>query len=157
MDILRIFYWFWVNFIDFFAFAALSQIWYCQKLRTFWVNLFCLKLGWCKENDIFHVWYCSEKTRGQCQADEKVAQLRFLYPAPCILLLCLLYPLNKLGLERYWWYDGMGQPALGLHFVQGAPHSFCGVSTYFSHPFPPEWLLRKYVSIFKLLSTLLLE
>ena len=34
----------------------------CRKLgignnyALFGVNLFCLKLGWCKENDIFHVW-----------------------------------------------------------------------------------------------------
>ena len=42
----------------FFYFAALLKICYCQKLRTSGVKLFNLKLGWCKQNDIFHV--CQE-------------------------------------------------------------------------------------------------
>ena len=38
--------------LNFVTFAALSQIWYCQKLRTFWGNTFFLKFGLCKKCDI---------------------------------------------------------------------------------------------------------
>ena len=35
------------------AFAAFSQIWHWAH---FWVKMFSLKFGWCKENDIQQVW-----------------------------------------------------------------------------------------------------
>ena len=75
---------------------------------------------------------------------------------PCILYIkipphlhpCTLYPLHIacmegyiLGLEPGRWCDGGRQPALGLYFVQGTQHSFCGLSIHFNYPLPPEFIL----------------
>ena len=43
-------------FLYFLASAALLQIGIVKDYALFGVKLFSLKFGWCKENDIFHVW-----------------------------------------------------------------------------------------------------
>ena len=53
----RVFKWFWVIFICVFLRLLLCcEFGIAKNHALFWVTLFSLKLGWCKENDIFHVW-----------------------------------------------------------------------------------------------------
>ena len=45
----------WAHFIEFLTSGALLQNFIAKYYALFWVYLFSLKFGWCKENDIFHV------------------------------------------------------------------------------------------------------
>ena len=54
--IFTVFEWFWVYLLCFLCFRCFVANFVLPKIKHFWgVNSCCVKLEWCKENDIFHI------------------------------------------------------------------------------------------------------